>query len=210
MSFFAKYYDQMTAESEEACLKGWRETLLEPVQGIVLEVGVGTGKNLPFYTTAVSKLILLEPNAGMRKQLHNKLENYPHLAPEIISSPLEQLAIPDQAVDFVVSTLVLCSVSNLQAALKQIYRVLKPGGKFLYIEHVAAENKPQRLKWQNRLNPLWKRLAGNCHLNRYTQQAIEEVGFQSAGITRESMRKALPILRPTVRGTAVRPLAKNK
>jgi ubiquinone/menaquinone biosynthesis C-methylase UbiE len=201
---FSPFYDRFSAAAEEACLKSWREQLLKSAHGTVLEIGAGTGANLPFYTTAVSKLILNEPDAGMRHELNKKLANYPHLTVEWATTPLEQIDLPDQSVDFVVGTLVLCSVKSQSAALQKIHRLLKPNGRYLFIEHVAAENKPERLKWQNRLNPIWKRVAGNCHINRRTLDAIEANGFTTEGVIRESMRKAMPVLRPTIRGTAVR------
>jgi len=88
---------------------------------------------------------------------------------------------------------------------KQVYRVLKPGGLFLFMEHVAAENNPNRLKWQNRINPIWKRISGNCHTNRETEKYMLETGFTIKLITKASMRKAPAFVRPTIRGIAVKP-----
>jgi ubiquinone/menaquinone biosynthesis C-methylase UbiE len=104
----------------------------------------------------------------------------------------------------VVSSLVLCSVQDPQAALAQIRRVLKPGGRLVFLEHVAADGKPNRLKWQRRIEPVWKHLMGNCHLTRRTEAAIEAAGFRIERIQRESMRKALPVCRPSIRGIARR------
>lgn len=87
------------------------------------------------------------------------------------------------AADSVVSMLVLCSVPDLQTVLAEIFRVLKPGGLFLFLEHVAADQNPMRLKWQGRVEPVWKRVAGNCHLTRKTEQAILASGFHERSST---------------------------
>src|SRR3970282_1533727 len=96
------------------------------------------------------------------------------------------------SLDAVVCSLVLCSVPDQQAALKEIQRVLKPGGKLVFLEHVAADGKPKRLKWQRRIEPVWKHLMGNCHLTRRTEAAITAAGFTIEGIARERIRKVHP------------------
>ena len=113
--------------------------------------------------------------------------------------------MPDASFDAVVCTLVLCSVQDVQVALTEIFRVLRPGGRLLFVEHVAARQHSTRLAWQRRLEPIWKRVAGNCHLTRDTEQAIRAVGFQFERIERESMRKAMPLIRPCIRGAARKP-----
>jgi ubiquinone/menaquinone biosynthesis C-methylase UbiE len=117
---------------------------------------------------------------------------------------VDALPFDDGAFDAVVSTLVLCSVPDVERALAEVRRVLRPGGKLLFLEHVAADDRPDRLAWQRRLEPLWMRISGNCHLTRRTGEAIRAAGFRVQRETRESMRKALPIVRPSVRGLAVR------
>ena len=101
-----------------------------------------------------------------------------------------------------VASLVCCSVFDLQASLHEIKRVLRSGGHLVFLEHVAAVEGTSRRRWQNRINPIWKSLMGNCHLNRDTEQAILMAGFKIKEIKRESMRKVSPILRPTIRGIA--------
>jgi ubiquinone/menaquinone biosynthesis C-methylase UbiE len=122
-----------------------------------------------------------------------------------VDAALEGLPLPKARFDAVVATLVLCSVPRLDRALADIYRVLKSGGRFVFLEHVAAENRPRRLKWQHRVEPVWKRISGNCHLTRRTEAAIRAAGFTILKIRRESMRKAWPLVRPTIRGIAVKP-----
>ena len=203
--FFAFIYDPLIAKTEAACLQNWRNELLSNASGTVLEVGAGTGANLSFYTDKVKKLIISEPDEFMRKKLMAKLDDSTIKDYEIKPFGMEEIDLPDDSLDCVVSTLVCCSVQSPQASLQQVYRVLKPGGQFLFMEHVAAENNPKRLKWQNRINPIWKRISGNCHLNRETEKYILEAGFKIKTIQKASMRKAPPFVRPTIRGIAIKP-----
>lgn len=211
--FFAAVYDRLTRPTEEACFQAWRADLLAGVTGDVLEIGAGTGHNLGHYGSAVSRLVLTEPDAAMRRRLDHQLaevRSTGRLAGasiEISQAPAEHLPWDDATFDAVVSTLVLCSVSDQSVALAEIRRVLRPGGRLVYLEHVAAEDRPARLAWQRRAEPVWKRLAAGCHLTRTTATAIEQAGFRMEEVTPESARKASPLIRPTVRGVAVRPMA---
>ena len=203
--FFAFIYDPMIAKTETACLQDWRKELLDNAYGTVLEVGAGTGANINFYPEQVGKLIISEPDEFMRKRLLEKLSNSSLKDSQVKSFGMEDIDLADNSVDCVVSTLVCCSVRSPHEALKQVYRVLKPGGLFLFMEHVAAENNPGRLKWQNRINPIWKRISGNCHTNRETEKYMRETGFEIKQITKASMRKAPAFVRPTIRGIARKP-----
>jgi len=178
--------------------------LLRDLAGQVLEVGAGTGLNVSCYPRALSRLVLSEPDAHMRSRLSRKTRAHDWGRAEVMDASLEELPLPDDAFDAVVGTLVLCSVPRLDRALAEIHRVLKPGGRFVFLEHVAAENRPRRLGWQRRVEPLWKRLSGNCHLTRRTGEAIRAAGFAIVDIKRESMRKAWPLVRPTIRGIALK------
>jgi ubiquinone/menaquinone biosynthesis C-methylase UbiE len=202
----AAVYDRWMRAVEAACLFQWRAELLRDLEGVVLEVGVGTGASLPHYPKTVKRLVLAEPDQHMRRRLQVRcgFSNVPQA--EISEASLPDLPIPDASFDAVVSMLVLCSVADLDAALAEVFRVLKPGGRFLFLEHVAADHNPTRLKWQRRVEPVWKRVAGNCHLTRRTEKAILAAGFQIERIERESMRKAMPLARPSIRGAARKPL----
>lgn len=205
MSFIAAYlYDKVMAETEAACLQAWRQSLLSDVTGKVLEIGSGTGANLPFYNLKNVQLTLCEPDAIMRKQLLEKVKGYEQKGIQVSTDGAEAIQAKDHEFDCVVSTLVCCSVNNLEQSLNEIKRVLKPGGRFMFLEHVAAKKGTSRRTWQNIINPIWKVLAGNCHLNRNTLQAIEDAGFKIESITNESMRKAMPLVRPTIRGVAIK------
>lgn len=202
--FLAAIYETATRGAEDACLRRWRSELLASLGGRVLEIGAGTGLNLPRYPAAVERVVLAEPDPHMRRRLAARVAAEPRLHADIVDASADELPFPDGAFDAVVVTLVLCSVPNQARALAEIRRVLKPGGRFVFIEHVAAEGRPRRLRWQRRIEPFWKHLAGNCHLTRNTERAITEAGFALERIERESMRKVAPFVRPTIRGAAVR------
>jgi ubiquinone/menaquinone biosynthesis C-methylase UbiE len=199
-------YDRMLAASEEACVADWRASLLSGLGGTVVEIGAGTGLNLRHYPAAVERLVLSEPDPHMRARLRARLDGLggPLAAgAEIVDSPAERLPLADGAADAVVSTLVLCSVPDQWAALAEARRVLRPGGSLVFLEHVHAPEKPRRARWQRRTTPLWERAFGGCHLDRDTGAAIEGAGFEPQELTRESMRRAFPLVRTTIRGRAV-------
>jgi len=208
----APIYDRMVAPTEEACFQAWRADLLAPLDGDVLELGAGTGANVAHYPAAVDQVVFTEPDPGMRRQLVDKLDalravgRFGPASGQVSIDSADQLSFGDQRFDAVVATLVLCTVPDPEAALAEVRRVLKPGGRLVFLEHVAADTKPDRLKWQRRIDPVWRRVVGGCRLTRRTAEAIEGAGFTIEAITRESARKAMPLVRPTIRGTARTPL----
>jgi ubiquinone/menaquinone biosynthesis C-methylase UbiE len=201
----ATLYDRSLLAAEEAGLSQWRAELLQGLRGEVLEVGSGTGLNLPHYPNTVTRLTITEPDGYMMEKLKKKGTPLAIPRVEFSDASLERLPMENESFDAVVATLVLCSVPEQQAALKEIYRVLRPGGHYAFIEHVAAIDRPGRLKWQRRLEPIWKRIAGNCHLTRQTADAIVSAGFEIEWIKYESIRKMIPLVRPSIRGIARKP-----
>lgn len=198
----ATLYDPFMHASEEASLGPWRTALLASLSGEVLELGAGTGANLAHYPASVTKLVLTEPDAAMRVRLERAVRaDGSGRAHSVIDASAERLPFVDGAFDSVVSTLLLCSVTSPMLTLAEVRRVLRPGGRLVFIEHVASD-RPDQLRWQQRIEPVWKLLAGNCHLTRSTERSLKVAGFTFESITRESMRKALPFLRPTIRGIA--------
>jgi len=138
----------------------------------------------------------------MRARLEERLSVCPVRAIEACAASVGALPFDAGTFDTVVSTLVLCSVPDLALSVADLRRVLRPGGRLLFLEHVAADDRPDRLAWQRRLEPFWMRVSGNCHLTRRSAEAIRDAGFRIDGEVRESVRRALPIVRPSVRGVA--------
>jgi ubiquinone/menaquinone biosynthesis C-methylase UbiE len=199
----AYFYDKIMGATEEACLIEWRQDLLKQVHGKVLEIGAGTGASLSLYPQEVDlELYLAEPDKHMRAHLITKLAQSKFINAQVLSCSAEHIDSADNAFDFVFVSLVCCSVNDVQQTLSEIKRVLKPNGRLLFLEHVAAPEGTQRRKWQNLLNPAWGKIAGNCHLNRETEQRLLDAGFIMEDIKRESLRKAMALVRPSIRGTA--------
>ncbi|MGC8462533.1 MAG: class I SAM-dependent methyltransferase [Acidimicrobiales bacterium] len=199
----AMVYDRMMTGVEEAGLSRWRAELLGEACGATLELGAGTGRNLSFYPDDVSRLVLAEPDRSMRTRLRRAVVSVDRPRPvEVVDAPAEALPFEDASFDTVVTTLVLCSVRDPERALSEVRRVLRPEGRFLFIEHVAAEDRPPRLRWQQRVEPVWRAVAGNCHLTRRTETAITAAGLTVECVEHASMRKAPSFVRPTIRGSA--------
>lgn len=201
----AALYDRFLASSEAHGVGQWRQDLLKHAKGHVLEVGAGTGLNLAYYPADIKELTLNEPDKDMQQKLLTRLKQQPvPFKVSINDATIDALPMPDESIDTIVCTLVLCSVPDPERALKELYRVLKPQGTLLYLEHIAAQNNPSRLRLQRIIEPGWKLVAGNCHLTRHTEATLRSSGFTIEACTHESMRKAMPFLRPTIRGVAIK------
>ena len=199
---FAAIYDPFMRRAEQAGLAQWRAELLEGAAGDVLEIGAGTGANLPFYPPSIRRLHLTEPDPDMLARLRRRMNVARVPDVQAALSAVDALPFDDATFDTVVSTLVLCSVPDVGRALAEVRRVLRPGGRLLFLEHVAAEGRPARLAWQLRIEPFWKHVSGNCHLTRRTGESIRAAGFVVERETRESVRGAPSIVRPSIRGIA--------
>jgi ubiquinone/menaquinone biosynthesis C-methylase UbiE len=199
---FALFYDRALASSEEAGLADRRHELLAAAHGQVVEIGAGTGANLAHYPDAVRELVLVEPEEAMRARLQRRLAGTRAAPPaRVLGAPAERLPLADESFDCAVSTLVLCSVGEQAQALRELRRVLRPTGSLLFIEHVRAD-APRLSRWQDRLEPLWRRCGHGCRPNRDTLAAIEAAGFSLTEVEHGCVPKAPSIVRPMISGVA--------
>ena len=197
----AKSYDFAMRSTEQHCLQQWRKELLTQAHGDLLEIGAGTGINLPHYPAAVTRMLLSEPDAQMRKLLQRKTAQIQNHKIDIAHWDAELIDLPDASFDTIVSTLVLCSVVNLETSLKEIYRLLRPDGKLLFIEHVISDQPAIQL-WQRRIEPFWSFFSGDCQLTRDTATAISSAGLSIEHLTEAPMIGAPAFIRKTIRGSA--------
>lgn len=201
---FSAIYDRAFKATEEAGLRQMRETLLARAEGRVLELGAGTGANVGLYPEAVEELVLAEPDPHMTKRLRAKLADLGR-PDRIIEAPAERLPLDDGSFDTAVVTLVLCTVPNPEAALAEIARVLKPGGRLLFLEHVRSPDNPDLARWQDRLERPWHFLGDGCHCNRDTVATINASPLTVKTLGYERLPKAVPIVEPLILGDAVLP-----
>ena len=200
----ASLYDRVMRRAEHACLGPWRRELLAPLHGRVLEIGAGTGVNLAYYPPSVSSLTLAEPERHMRQRLARRIAGQTRNT-SVVAASAEQLPFSENSFDAVVATLVLCSVHDPVASLREIWRVLAPGGKLAIIEHVGAIDNAAQFRWQQRAEPFWKRCSGNCHLTRDTLASLRTAGFRCEAIRNDIMRGAIWLVEPAIRGIAEKP-----
>ena len=205
--FFALTYDRQMAKTERAGLRAMRERLLAGAAGDVLEIGGGTGANLPCYGPAVTSLTITEPQPPMLRRLERAVrelgagQHGP--SARVLRAPAEDLPFGDDSFDVAVSTLVLCGVDDQPRALRELRRVLRPGGRLLFIEHVRSAD-PGTSRLQDRLNWL-NRLVVCCDCNRPTLDSIRSAGFTVAQVEDTVLPKAPPFVRPAVLGSATVP-----
>lgn len=197
----ASVYDRVMRRMESEYGHRWRRELVGDLHGDVLEIGAGTGRNLDHYRD-VDRLVLAEPDVHMRRKLIEKV-NRVNVARsiEVVPWSAEKLACASGSFDVIVCTLVLCSVCDPVESLRQVRSALRPDGKFVFLEHVAASD-PRQYAWQKRIEPIWKRVAGNCHLCRHTDHLMGEAGFQIESLVRESTNIVFPVVTESIRGVA--------
>jgi len=179
----------------------YRRKALVHARGRVLEIGGGTGFNLPHYPSTIEELVVTEPVPGMLERARRRAAASA-LPVTVLAAKAEALPFDDASFDTVVSTLVLCSVDDVDRALAEIHRVLRPGGQLIFVEHVRWED-PERAKWQDRLERPWMALADGCHPNRATLGSIEAGPFDVVEVERTELKQSLPLVRPLVAGRAV-------
>jgi ubiquinone/menaquinone biosynthesis C-methylase UbiE len=195
-------YDRMLGKAERAGLGEHRRALLAGATGDVLEIGGGTGANLEYYGDGVRTLTLVEPEKPMLKRLERHIGQR---APEAkaLRAPAEDLPFNDASFDVAVSTLVLCTVDDVPRALRELRRVLRPGGRLLFIEHVRSDD-PALARRQDRMLPINVRVAHGCHCNRRTLDSIRDAGFDITSLEHDTLKHTPKFIQPLIVGVATR------
>jgi ubiquinone/menaquinone biosynthesis C-methylase UbiE len=168
-----------------------RRKFIPLASGIVLEIGIGSGLNLPFYGPMVGKLYALDPSRELWKMARRRVRKAPFPV-EFLASSAERIPLADMTVDTVVTTWTLCTIPDPIRALTEMQRVLKPEGRLIFVEHGRSPD-PGVLAWQDRLTPVWKRIGGGCHLNRPIDDLIAGAGFHITQIERGYSRGPKPM-----------------
>ena len=189
--WFAAIYDKMLASEEKKFLGAIRAEMLKDVTGEVLEIGAGTGANFQYYPGG-AHVIAIEPDPFMLERARKRAVGASNI--ELRQAAAEELPFPDASFDFVIDTLVLCSVRDPRKALAEIKRVLKPGGELRLYEHVRYQNPIGALS-QDIISPVWQWFGAGCHPNRDTGRLLREAGFE---VTSERIRKELPPVPPMI------------
>jgi len=158
-----------------------RAKVVPLARGRVLEVGMGSGLNLPFYDKSrVAGIVGLDPSPAMRRRAEARIAKS-GIAVEFVGLSAEKIPLPDATFDSVLMTYTLCSIPEPLAALEEMRRVLKPGGRLIFCEHGRAPDASVR-RWQDRLTPLWRRIGGGCHLNRDIPALLNAGGFECSDV----------------------------
>ena len=203
MGLYAKYIfaPLMDWSLRRRDIEALRERVVSQAAGDVLEIGFGTGLNLPYYTADVSRLVLLDSAELLPRRVARRMEVCRAGGIQRLITSAERLPLEDASLDCVVSTLTLCSIRDVTAALRELRRVLRPGGKLLLFEHGRSED-PRIARWQDRLNPLQRIIACGCNLNRPVDRLLTEAEFSVSGLNRERLSPAPQILADVYVGSA--------
>jgi ubiquinone/menaquinone biosynthesis C-methylase UbiE len=193
-------FDRLTARFERRFGEK-RRLLLAPTSGRVLEIGAGTGWSFRHYPDAVEEIVALEPDDGMRERGEQRAAASGRPV-RFVGESAESLSFEDESFDAIVSMAVLCTVPDVERALLEVRRVLRPGGALHFVEHVRAES-PTLARWQDRLERPWGFVAQGCHPNRDTLAALSDAGFEVEVVERGELPLVPPIVRPYVLGRAV-------
>lgn len=164
-----------------------RANLVPRASGVVLEIGFGSGLNLPFYTAGITKLYALDPSKELLNLARERVKKV-SFPIEFLAASAEKIPLRDDTVDTVVTTWTLCSIPRPEQALREAKRVLRAGGKFIFIEHGWSPEK-NVARWQNRLNPIWKVIAGGCQLNRKIDDLLAQADFEIIELKKEYQKR---------------------
>ena len=199
---FARMYDRAMKQLEREGGAELRHDLLSAAHGRTLELGAGTGLNLDHYPVTIDDLVLTDPDPHMLTQLRHRLAASGGHA-QVVQAPAEHHPFPDESFDTAVSTWALCTVDDPEKSLAEIRRVLKPGGRLLFLEHVRSEDSERAARWQDRATPFVRRAICGCRPNRRTLATIEASGLQIETVRAGTQPKgSLPWEKPMIVGVA--------
>ena len=199
---FAAGYDRVEGFAEQAGLREERRRLLAHARGRTLEIGAGTGINLPLYPAGLSELVLTEPSPHMERRLRQRVGSRRGVTVRRASA--QDLPFPDASFETVVCTFVLCSVPDPAAALRELARVLAPAGRLLLLEHVRAEEGSALARLQDRFATPWRLFACGCHCDRRTKEVVDASPFLWESVGHGRMWRAPAFVRPLLVGVARR------
>ena len=193
MGLYARYVLPwiLDATMRQDMLNPYRHRLAAQARGRVLEIGMGSALNLPHYREAATEIVGLEPSSPLLAKARSAIAGSSRRV-VLIEGSAEAIPLDAHSVDTVLTTWTLCSIPNVAAALTEARRVLRPGGQFLFVEHGRSPDAGV-VRWQDRLTPLWTRIAGGCHLNRPIQALVEEAGFRVEQIDAAYMTGPRPL-----------------
>lgn len=202
MSFYGRYVVPRLIDwaMDRADVQKERAKVIPRAQGVTLEIGMGSGLNLPFYTERVTALYGVDPSPELQAMARRRAAEVARPIELFLQSAEERLPLQDQSVDTVVCSWTLCSIPDPVRALREARRVLRPSGELVFVEHGRAPAGSVRV-WQDRLDPLWTRLAGGCHMNRPTDEVIRSAGFAIKELANEFL-PGPKLLTYTYRGVA--------
>ena len=203
MSLYQRFFAHTLAWGDDAQHRLYgdhKRRLFADLEGTVVEIGPGTGVNLPYLPPGL-RWIGVEPNPHMHDYIRERLQGR-DLDATLRTDSAQDTRLPDESVDVVISTLVLCSVPDVAATLAELRRILRPGGRLLFIEHVAAERHTPLCWFQRGIRPLWKAVADGCHPDRDTGRQLRQAGFST--VTFEEHRIGVPPVTPHIVGTATK------
>ena len=207
--FFAWYYPKVAGLAERAGQAETRRELMSAASGRTLEIGAGSGFNIPHYTGRVTELVVSDPSPHMRELLRERLEADPPPVGSWVVADADAEALPfeDESFDTVTGGFIMCTIPDPAAALDEIARVLKPGGRYLFLEHVHAGEGTLLGRIQDLIEIPHRYIAAGCHPNRRTWETIARSPLEIERLERGNQPKAPPSVKPTILGSAVRPSA---
>lgn len=206
MSFYESKIFPWVLKVADRAFRRDRAEVLGQAHGRVLEIGVGTGTSLPYYADTAEEIVGIEPSGHLLQHSHNVARSIPGLHDKVIlqEGDAHALAFESNSFDSVVAFLVFCTIPDANRAAAEVFRVLKPGGSLLFFEHVRAPSK-KLSAWQDRVNPLWKKVGCGCHLNRSTKEVFQKAGFEFERIEEFYHPKIIKLVSPVIKGVAKKP-----